>query len=636
MQIAALSGEPGPGYDWETVKEYFEHPKIIGLGGVCLAVSFCLSLKQITWPVDPAWITVGVCGWPLLQTAAERLIRGQGISKISSALLISIAMLASVAIGDMFAAAEVAFIMAVGDMIEDRTTAKARQGLEKLIGLAPRQARLIIEGNEQLVAIENLKPGDLARVLPGESIPVDGQVTNGQSSVDESVITGEALPVDKTVGQEVFAGTQNYHGCLEITATKAGVDTTLQKLINLVREAEHNQAPMQRVADKWASWLVPLTLVLALITYFVTGDIIRSVTILVVFCPCALMLATPTAIMAAIGQATKHRIVIKSGSALERLSKVDLVAFDKTGTLTTGQLTLCEVRSFSSELSQADLLALVASAEALSEHPIGKAIVKQARELGLSLFEVQQFESHPGKGVTANIAGHHVICGTESFCQSVVGRIRQEVEQAANQWRCQGHACIVACVDGQWNLLALGDTVREQAAKVITDLHQMSTNTLLLTGDNQRTADHLANRVGVGQALAHLLPEDKVQHIVKRQQEGRCLCMVGDGVNDAPALKIADVGVAMATRGSDIAIEASDIALMNEDITRVSYLKRLALGTVSTIKFGIALSLVINLAAIVLSLKGLLNPTTGALVHNAGSILVVLIAAKLYYRGFEQ
>lgn len=294
------------------------------IGGVFLVLSFVLPRMGFELAFDPAWITVIISGIPLLYLAIWRVIYNPGISKISSALLISIAMFAAIAIGDLFAAAEVAFIMAIGEMLEDMTTERAKKGLKKLIGLAPTQGRRIVNGEEMLISAEEIKKDDILRILPGETIPVDGIIVAGETTVDQSIMTGESIPVDKGVEEEVFCGTINRFGAIDIRATKVGEDSSLQKLIRMVQEAENKKAPMQRITDKWASWLVPVALLIAVIAWFITKDIVRSVTVLVVFCPCALVLATPTAIMAAIGQATKHGVIIKSGEALEKMEKVSM------------------------------------------------------------------------------------------------------------------------------------------------------------------------------------------------------------------------------------------------------------------------------------------------------------------------
>ena len=350
------------------------------VSGVCLALSLCALWMNLDLPVDPAWVSVVISGLPLLYLAVWRIIYNPGIRKISSALLITIAMFAALAIGDLFAAGEVAFIMAVGAILEDMTTKRARKGLRQLISLAPVQGRRIRDGREEMIRAEEIRPGDILRVLPGETIPADGRVASGETSVDQSVMTGESLPVDKGVGDEVFCGTLNCFGAIDLEVVREGEDSSLRQMIRLVQEAENRQAPMQRIADRCASWLVPAALLIALGAYIAAGNIVTAVTVLVVFCPCALVLATPTAIMAAIGQAAKHGVIIKSGEALENMGKVDVIAFDKTGTLTCGRLAVSDILPLGSSISEEKLLELAASAELKSEHPLAKAIISFAEE----------------------------------------------------------------------------------------------------------------------------------------------------------------------------------------------------------------------------------------------------------------
>lgn len=586
-------------------------------------------------PFDPAWVTIIISGIPMLYLAIWRAIYNPGISKISSALLISIAMVAAIAIGDLFAAGEVAWIMAIGAILEEKTTERAKKGLKKLISLAPTQGRRIVNGKEEMIAAEEIKQGDTLRVLPGEIIPVDGIIINGETSVDQSIMTGESLPVDKVQGDEVFCGTINRFGAIDITATKVGQDSSLQKLIRLVQDAENKKAPMARIADKAASWLVPVALLIAVVAGLITKDIVRAVTVLVVFCPCALVLATPTAIMAAIGQATKHGVIIKSGEALEKMGKVDTIAFDKTGTLTYGRLEVSDIISFGS-VSENELLSLTASAEAKSEHPLGKAIVTCAKEKALQIVESDVFQMTTGKGIYAEVNGKKLLCGNEKYLLDNGVSISKEVGQELERLRTQGKASILVaegniCI----GVIAMSDVLRPEAKGMVDRLHDMNTNIVLLTGDNEKTADYFASQVGIRQVRAQLLPEEKVSSITAIQNEGKEVCMIGDGVNDAPALKTASVGVAMGGLGSDIAVEAADIVLMSDDISKLPYLKRLSNATVKTIKFSIGLSMCINFFAVACSVLGILNPTTGALVHNAGSCFVVLIAALLYDRKFE-
>lgn len=606
------------------------------VAGAFLICSFVLSKLDMALPLDPAWVTVIISGIPMLYLALWRVVYNPGISKISSALLITVAMFAAIAIGDLFAAGEVAWIMAIGAILEDKTTERAKKGLKKLISLAPTQGRRVKDGREELIPAESIRQNDILRVLPGETIPVDGVIITGETSVDQSIMTGESLPVDKAPSDDVFCGTINRFGAVDIKATKVGEDSSLQKLIRMVQEAEDKKAPMARIADTAASWLVPLALLIAVVAGLITRDIVRAVTVLVVFCPCALVLATPTAIMAAIGQATKHGVIVKSGEALEKMGKVSTIAFDKTGTLTHGCLEVSDVVSFDPDIDENQLLSLVASAESKSEHPLGKAIVAQARKLGLSVHDTEGFKMFAGRGVYSSVNGKDILCGSEGFLAQHNISLSQDIQSALEDLRAQGKASVLAAQDGRCiGIVAMSDVLRPEAKGVVQRLHSMDTDVVLLTGDNRKTAEYFAGQVGISQVRASLLPEEKVSSITDIQGSGKAVCMIGDGVNDAPALKTASVGVAMGGLGSDIAVEAADIVLMSDDISKVPYLKRLSNATVKTIKFSISLSMCINLIAVTLSVLGILNPTTGALVHNAGSCFVVLIAALLYDRKFE-
>ena len=601
-----------------------------------LIEEFCgQRLFQNIIPFEPSWITVIICGFPLVYLSIRRIIYNKGISKISSALLISMAMFAAIAIGDIFAAGEVAFIMALGALLEEATTERAKKGLKKLISLAPVKGRKIQANKEIMVPVESIQSGDYLRILPGETIPVDGRIINGETTVDQSIMTGESIPVDKTIDDDVFGGTINCFGAIDIIATKVGEDSSIQKMIQLIRNAEQKQAPIQRIADTVASRLVPIALLIACIGYLVTGNIIVGVTVLVVFCPCALVLATPTAVMAAIGQATKHGVIIKSGEILETMGKVDTMAFDKTGTLTRGQLAVQSILAVDTDYSETDILQLAASAEAKSEHPIGKAIVSHAIEQDLEILDTTSFTMSVGKGIIAVIKGRELYCGNERFLEEHNIIVSESIQQAINVYRSEGKvSVIIANNEYIIGIITLSDTMRNDAINIISAISSLDMTTVLLTGDSKAAATYIGKKSGVSEIHAELLPGEKVSIIESLQGKQHKVCMVGDGINDAPAMKTADVSIAMGTIGSDIAIETADIALMSDDLSKIPYIKRLSDATIKTIKFSIALSMAINCIAIILSLLEVLTPTTGALVHNVGSCLVVLIAARLYDRKF--
>lgn len=605
------------------------------IGGIFLGISLVCMLIGIELPVNPAWIPIIISGIPILYGAATDLFCKK---TISSELLVSIAIIASITIGEIFAAGEIAFIMAIGEILEDITVNRAKKGISQLIKLSPQQGRKVIKENEKIieniVPIEEIYKDDILRVLPGETIPVDGKIIFGNSSVDQSIMTGESLPIDKAIDDEVFCGTLNCDGSIDIIATKVGEDSSLQKLIRMVKEAEENKAPMQRIVDKWAGWLVPAALIIAVIAYFLTSDIIRAVTVLVVFCPCALALATPTSIMAAVGQASKHGVLIKSGEALEKMGKVNCVAFDKTGTLTFGKLKVSNIIIISS-VTEKELLKLVCSSEKRSEHLLGKAIVEYGKKENIEFLEVEDFKMISGKGIITKIENDEIYCGNSKFLQEQGIFLDESIEKNLENLRKEGKISILIGKNKKYiGIIALSDTIRPTAKEMVKKLKNMGTKVVLLTGDHKQTADYFAKEIGVENVYSELLPTEKVTYIKKLEKDGNKICMIGDGVNDAPALKTADVGIAMASMGTDIAIEASDIALMGDNIEKIPYLKKLSAATIKTIKFNITASMTINLAAIILSVLGLLNPITGALVHNVGSVLVVLNAALLYDRNF--
>ena len=607
--------------------------KMTIISAIFLVIAVIFMILGIDTPIylNPAWGAVIISGIPMLLLAMTRLIREKWIS---SALLIAIAMVASLLIGEVFAAGEVAWIMALGALLEDWTVERAKKGLRNLINLTPQTGRRITDGKEEMISVDEIKIGDTLRILPGESVPVDGEIISGTSSLDQSIMTGESLPIDKEVGDEVFCGTMNMYGAIDIKATSLGENSSLQKLIDLVKAADEKQAPTQRIADKWATWLVPVALIIAIVAWLVTGDIERGVTVLVVFCPCALILATPTAIMAAIGQATKYGVLIKSGEALETLGALNTLVFDKTGTLTYGNLEVSDVIPVDSHLSKTDLLKAVASCETLSEHPLAKAIVSKAKDLQMDLEEPENFKMYPGKGVSCNISYGEVYAGNAKFLKE--NGIDVD-ESYLDRLRSEGKAAIIVALNGKVaGFVGLSDIIREDSASMIENLHELGTETILLTGDNTETANYFASQVGIGKVYGNLLPEEKLSWIEKLKDEGKKVCMIGDGVNDAPALKTADVSVAMGSVGSDVAIEAADIALLGDDIGKIPYLKKLSNSTLFTIKANIAISMTINALAIICSVLGWLNPVTGAIVHNAGSCLVVLNAALLYDRKFDK
>ena len=550
---------------------------------------------------------------------------------IKADVLVSIALIASVVIGEDFAAGEVAFIMQLGALLEDLTVAKARAGIEKLVKLTPRTARVLREGKEQILPAEQVQVGDRLRVLPGETIPVDGRILSGQTSIDQSVMTGESLPVDKGPGDEVSSGTVNQFGAFEMETSKVGEDSSIQRMIRLVQSADAGKAKIVGLADRWATWIVVIALTSAALTWLISGEIIRAVTILVVFCPCALVLATPTAIMAAIGNATRHGFLVREGDALERLSTVTRVAFDKTGTLTFGKPQVVQVESLDESLSPTQLYTWAAGAELRSEHPLGKAIVRCFQdEEHTQAPEPEEFQMLPGRGVKATVQGAQVLAGNPELLQEEGVVLSEEAKSASGQYLSQG--CTVVYLAGNGRLagfIALADTLRPDAADTIAQVKAAGVTPVLLTGDHPEAAQNIASQLSLTEVKANCLPQDKLQYIGECQERKEPVCMIGDGINDAPALKMAQVGVAMGGIGSDIAVDAADIALVNDDIREIPHLLRLSKRMMMVIKCNLTFSMVLNFLAIILAMTGILNPVVGALVHNAGSVFVIIHSAFL-------
>ena len=597
---------------------------LLAVSALALAVSF---FAPGLLPFDPAWIAIVLCGAPIVIGAVIGLVTE---FDVKADVLVSMALIAAVAIGENFAAGEVALIMQLGALLEELTVAKARAGIEGLVKLSPRTARIVHGDDVRTVPAQDVQAGDVVRVLPGETVAVDGTVISGCTSIDESVMTGEPLPVDKAPGDQVKSGTVNQFGAFEMRAERVGEDSSLARMISLVESADAGKAKIVRLADRWATWIVVVALAAAGGTWMVTGEIIRAVTILVVFCPCALVLATPTAIMAAIGNVTKHGILVREGDALERLATVRKVAFDKTGTLTHGQPQVTAV-------SGGDrLYSLVASAESMSEHPLGKAVVRGWREHATTKASAADplppatFQMIPGRGVRASVQENDVLAGNRGLLleQGVLGV--EGIEASSLPHADQGCTLVLAAVNGRAaGFVALSDTVRDTARKTIEGIKALGIEPILLTGDHDRAARRIAAQVGIENVSANCLPESKTAAIERLEAAGEPVCMVGDGINDAPALKRATVGIAMGGTGSDIAVDAADIALVHDDIAALPHLLAISRRMITAIKLNMTFSMTLNFIAIALAMTGVLDPVVGALVHNAGSIVVIANSATL-------
>lgn len=627
------------------------------------------------------------CGLPIIIRAIVALVAE---FDIKADVLVSIALLASITIGEIFAAGEVAVIMQLGGLLEELTVARARAGIERLVGLTPRTARIVGSGGERVVAAEDVAVGDVLRVFPGESVPVDGIIMSGSTSINQAVMTGESLPVDKGPGDGVSSGTVNQFGAFDMRATKVGRDSSVQRMVALVQSADASKAEIVNIADRWATWVVVGALSAAALTWFVTGEIIRAVTILVVFCPCALVLATPTAIMGAIGNATKHGFLVREGDALERLSMVIRFTFDKTGTLTYGKPQVQQVRSFTTSLTDDELYALAASAELRSEHPLGRAIIegfhgrvgstpepgqlaKAPEDVDLAnvpdnqlgdaavammhachegahhhadghlcdnhLIDPEEFDMIPGRGVEAVVSAQRVVVGNQEMLAEAGVAVPVDAAKAADEAYGAGctvvhvavcetskHPCALLAYAG---FIALADEVRADAEGTVNDIRAAGVEPVLLTGDNEEAASHIAGELGITEYYSRCLPQDKLDYIARSEDGGSPVCMIGDGVNDAPALKRSMVGIALGGVGSDIAADAADIVLVDDAIGELPHLLALSKHMMRVIRANLTFSMTLNFVAIILAITAVLNPVTGALVHNCGSVFVIVNSAFL-------
>ncbi len=612
----------------KTISEYGGTRRDIAfliIAGISLLLSIFLPDSI---PFNLAWIAVIFCGIPIFLEAVIGLITE---FDIRADVLVSIALVASLIIGQIFAAGEVAFIMQLGGLLEELTVARARSGIEKLVHLTPRTARVLSGEEERILPAEEVKVGDTIKVLPGEAVPVDGVILSGQTSINQAVMTGESLPVEKKEGDSVLSGTVNQFGAFTMKAEKVGEDSSIQRMIRLVQSADAGKAKIVNIADRWATWIVIIALSAAVLTGLISGEITRAVTILVVFCPCALVLATPTAIMAAIGNATKHGFLVKEGDALERLSKVDRITFDKTGTLTKGTPKVLCVRPVNDTVHEEVLYRYAASAEALSEHPLGKAVLSCYKETCCdALLPAEAFTMTPGQGIRATVDGKQIFAGNDTLLAKQGIAIPEHLSAEASAHAEKGESVIYVAADGfLLGFLTLGDTLRGNSINMIDALLHYGIHPVLLTGDRNNAAAAMGSRLHIEEVHGECLPEDKLTWIDTFEKEEHKVCMIGDGINDAPALKKATVGIAMGGVGSDIAVDAADIALVDDKIEELPHLIGLSKRMMTTITINLTISMTLNIVAVILAVIGILNPVIGALVHNAGSVIVIIHSAFL-------
>ena len=603
-------------------------------GGILILNSLLANLTMFSWLYGQsseelskmmAMVGAMLLGIPIIVHAIEGILHGH----MHMDELVALAVIAAFAIGQYVEAGIVAFIMLLSELLETRTALGARASIESLIKLTPTTAhRLLPGGTEEEVKVSTLTAGDIVRVRPGDNIPADGQISRGLSTVNEATITGESLPVDKVVGMQVFAGTSNLTGVLDIEVTKAGHDTTLGKVQQLIMAAEKTQLPIMRMIDQYVKWYIPTVLMISVIIWFFTKDMSRSIAALVISCPCPLILATPTAMVAALSAAARLGILVKNVSLLEIAGKITAVVFDKTGTLTTGQLYVTKIEP-AADVEPAEMLALTASAEQMSKHPAARAVVNLAREANVVFSPAERFEEAPGKGVTATVSGRTILVGRDSFLKEKGIDISTVSDPSLHEE--QGFSTLFVAADGVcigW--LGLQDKTRPEARQAVSELFEADVRRVtMLTGDRGEVANRVSVELGCTDFKAHCLPQDKLAVVEQIRLDGHIVAVVGDGINDAPALAAGDLGIAMGAAGSDVAINSASIALMSDDLRRLPFLMHLSRKTRTVINQNLGFGVLFILLGIIASAVGWLPVILAAVLHLGGAVVVVFNSARL-------
>jgi Cd2+/Zn2+-exporting ATPase len=645
MQVTSLlSREPGDDHDHDhgaegcvTCGHDHEHAPV-HLKQTLLGIIFVINAFVVDWVFDSAHTVASasamigaiILGYPIVWTSIKDLKRGQvGINE-----LVGIAVLAAFASGDYKTAGVVAFFMLMGEIIETRTAEGARQSIESLIKLTPTKARRITATGEEEVAAKDLAVGDMIRIRPGDNIAADGVIVTGQGTFNQANITGESLPVDKKPGDDVFAGTQNLTGVLEIRVSRAGQDTTLGRVRELILAAEKTKLPIMRIIDQYMGFYTPLVLVIGALVWAFTNDLNRVISVLVVSCPCAFILATPTAMVAALSAAARLGILIKNVGDIESAARINAFVFDKTGTLTTGKLAVSRLAPLGGN-APAELLRVAASAEKYSNHPTAKALAQLAQEAGVKLAEPANFSEAAGRGIKSDVDGQAVVVGRAQWLKD--NGVTDDFMKAVDLDETEGFSLLfVARANRCIGWIGLQDQTRPEAKEALAELKQNGVRRIaMISGDRQQVATRVAREIGCEEAVGDCLPQNKVDFVRATKLKGYRVAVVGDGVNDAPALAAGDIGIAMGAAGSEVAIHSATIALMNNDLRRLPFLVNLSRSTRSVINQNFLFGVCFIIAGLSLASFGYLNPIVAAFLHNVGSLIVIFNSARLVRKGEE-
>jgi Cd2+/Zn2+-exporting ATPase len=584
-----------------------------------------MGLGPLHLPTTLAIASLILGGYPILTSAIKTLL----IPDLNVDTLVSIAAISATAVGAYREAATVIFIMLLGEFLEGLTVGKARKAIASLIQLSPKTAWVRREGKEVQVPIEDVKANEVVIVKPGERIPVDGKIVSGCGSINQSTLTGESMPVEKDVGDKVYCGTFNESGSCEIAATQVAEDTKLAQIKRLILEAQAEKSPTQRTMDRFSRYFIPAIILIALATFLITGEIIRAITILIVACPCALVLGTPTAVVAAIGNAARKGILIKGGVYLEQMGRLKTLLMDKTGTLTVGRPRVVEMKTMNG-LDEKELLYWASIAEKRSEHPLARAVTEKAGELGLSIPHPQSFENFRGKGVKVQWNSKTIIVGSAELMKNEGIQVSESAKGLLESKQSEGMTPLLVALDHRLlGIISIADTLREGAKEAIDKIREQGVSEIwMLTGDSALVADRIGRELGV-RYEAKLLPEEKVLAVKEWKRKGRVVAMIGDGVNDAPALAAADIGIAMGAVGTDVAIETADIALMTDELEQIPTVVRLSRKALRVIKENIVFAILFNTVLVLLSAEGRMTMILGAVLHQASSLLVILNSMRL-------